>query len=52
VRELIGPTRLLDPVIRDAATEEVERLSETADVFRAGSPVPAQGCRAPNSALA
>src|SRR3954468_6542175 len=34
-RELIGPTWLLDPVIRDAASEAVERLSDAVDVFRA-----------------
>ena len=34
-RELVGPTWLLDPVIRDAATEAVERLGDAVDVFRA-----------------
>jgi hypothetical protein len=32
---LEGPTWLLDPVIRDAASEAVERLSEAVDLFRA-----------------
>ncbi len=34
-RELSGPTWLLDPVIRDAASEAAERLSEEVEVFRA-----------------
>ncbi len=34
-RELSGPTWLLDPVIREAASEAAERLSEAVDVFRA-----------------
>jgi hypothetical protein len=34
-RVLEGPTWLLDPLIRDAASEAVGRLSEAVDVFRA-----------------
>jgi hypothetical protein len=34
-RVIVGPTWLLDSVIRDAASEAVERLSEAVDVFRA-----------------
>lgn len=34
-RVLVGPTWLLDSVIRDAASEAVERLSSAVDVFRA-----------------
>jgi hypothetical protein len=33
-RELVGPTSVLDPVIRTAASEAVDRLSEAVDVFR------------------
>jgi hypothetical protein len=34
-RELVGPTWLLDPVIRGAAGEAVERLREIVDAFQA-----------------
>ena len=34
-RLFLGPTSLLDSVIRDAASEAVERLSEAVDAFRA-----------------
>lgn len=34
--ELVGPTWLLDPIIRGAAAEAAERLSEAVDRFRAG----------------
>ena len=34
-RVLVGPTWLLDSVIRDAASEAVERLTSAVDVFRA-----------------
>ena len=33
-RELVGPTSVLDPVIRTAASEAADRLSEAVDVFR------------------
>lgn len=34
-RELIGPTALLDPIVRDAASEAAERLSVAVGMFRA-----------------
>jgi hypothetical protein len=34
--ELVGPTWLLDSVIRDVASEAAEQLSEAIDVFRSG----------------
>ena len=35
-RELSGPTHLLDPILRNAASEAAERFGEAVDVFRAG----------------
>ena len=31
---LIGPTSVLDPIVRNAASEAVERLSAVVDIFR------------------
>ena len=46
-RELVGPTWLLDPIIRDASTEAVERLLQTVEAFRADTGrVPADQLRA------
>ncbi len=36
-RELAAPTWLLDPIIRNAAAEAAERLSEAVDIFRSDS---------------
>ena len=34
-REILGPTWVLDPLIRDAASGAVEKLAEAIEVFRA-----------------
>jgi hypothetical protein len=46
-REVVGPTWLLDPIIRDAATEAVVRLVQMVEAFRADTGrVPADELRA------